>query len=44
MPARNIMMEMILKDFCVAYGMKGIALRYFNPDRGRPENAFRYPC
>lgn len=25
------MMEMILKDFCTAYGMKGIALRYFNP-------------
>jgi UDP-glucose 4-epimerase len=25
------MMEMILKDFCVAYGMQGIALRYFNP-------------
>jgi UDP-glucose 4-epimerase len=24
------MMEMILKDFCSAYGMKGIALRYFN--------------
>lgn len=25
------MMEMVLKDFCYAYGMKGIALRYFNP-------------
>ena len=25
------MMEMILKDFCIGYGMKGIALRYFNP-------------
>ncbi|MBN2258265.1 MAG: UDP-glucose 4-epimerase GalE [Anaerolineaceae bacterium] len=25
------MMEMVLQDFCVAYGMKGIALRYFNP-------------
>jgi UDP-glucose 4-epimerase len=24
------MMEMILKDFCSAYGMQGIALRYFN--------------
>jgi UDP-glucose 4-epimerase len=24
------MMEMILRDFCSAYGMKGIALRYFN--------------
>ncbi len=25
------MMEMVLQDFCVAYGMRGIALRYFNP-------------
>ena len=25
------MMEMILKDYCQAYGMRGIALRYFNP-------------
>lgn len=25
------MMEMILKDFCNAYDMHGIALRYFNP-------------
>jgi UDP-glucose 4-epimerase len=25
------MMEMILQDFCSAYGMRGIALRYFNP-------------
>ena len=25
------MMEMILRDFCAAYGMRGIALRYFNP-------------
>jgi UDP-glucose 4-epimerase len=25
------MMEMVLQDFCRAYGMKGIALRYFNP-------------
>lgn len=25
------MMEIILKDFCEAYNMKGIALRYFNP-------------
>jgi len=24
-------MEMVLKDFCAAYGMRGIALRYFNP-------------
>lgn len=27
----KFMMEMILKDFCDAYDMKGIALRYFNP-------------
>ena len=25
------MMEMVLKDYCQAYGMHGIALRYFNP-------------
>lgn len=25
------MMEMVLKDFCLAYGMRGVALRYFNP-------------
>ncbi len=25
------MMEMILKDFCHVYNLKGIALRYFNP-------------
>jgi UDP-glucose 4-epimerase len=25
------MMEMILRDFCAAYDLKGIALRYFNP-------------
>jgi UDP-glucose 4-epimerase len=25
------MMEMILQDFCAAYAMHGIALRYFNP-------------
>jgi UDP-glucose 4-epimerase len=25
------MMEMILRDFCTAYHMQGIALRYFNP-------------
>jgi UDP-glucose 4-epimerase len=24
------MMEMVLRDFCAAYGMQGIALRYFN--------------
>ena len=27
----KLMMEMVLKDYCTAYGMKGIALRYFNP-------------
>jgi UDP-glucose 4-epimerase len=31
------MMEMILKDFCYAYGMKGIALRYFNPIGADPK-------
>ncbi|MCG8499909.1 MAG: UDP-glucose 4-epimerase GalE [Firmicutes bacterium] len=31
------MMEMILKDFCVAYDMKAIALRYFNPIGSDPE-------
>ncbi|MDZ4158792.1 MAG: UDP-glucose 4-epimerase GalE, partial [Anaerolineaceae bacterium] len=31
------MMEMILKDFCQAYGMKGIALRYFNPIGADPQ-------
>ncbi len=25
------MMEMVLQDFCNAYGLEGIALRYFNP-------------
>jgi UDP-glucose 4-epimerase len=27
----KFMMEMVLKDFCAAYRMRGIALRYFNP-------------
>jgi UDP-glucose 4-epimerase len=31
------MMEMILKDFCRAYGLKGIALRYFNPIGADPQ-------
>jgi len=31
------MMEMILKDFCAAYGMQGIALRYFNPIGSDPQ-------
>ncbi len=31
------MMEMVLSDFCVAYGMRGIALRYFNPIGADPQ-------
>lgn len=31
------MMEMVLSDFCQAYGMKGIALRYFNPIGADPK-------
>ena len=31
------MMEMILRDFCQAYNMKGIALRYFNPIGADPQ-------
>ncbi|MEA4811567.1 MAG: UDP-glucose 4-epimerase GalE [Anaerolineaceae bacterium] len=31
------MMEMILKDFCRAYGLKAIALRYFNPIGADPK-------
>jgi len=33
----KFMMEMILKDFCAAYGMQGIALRYFNPIGADPK-------
>jgi len=33
----KLMMEMALKDFCAAYGMKGIALRYFNPIGADPK-------
>lgn len=33
----KFMMEMVLKDFCTAYGMKGIALRYFNPIGADPK-------
>ena len=33
----KFMMEMVLKDFCNAYGMKGIALRYFNPIGADPK-------
>lgn len=31
------MMEMILQDFCEAYDLKGIALRYFNPIGADPK-------
>jgi UDP-glucose 4-epimerase len=31
------MMEMILRDFCSAYAMQGIALRYFNPIGADPQ-------
>ena len=31
------MMEMVLRDFCAAYGMQGIALRYFNPIGADPK-------
>ena len=33
----KFMMEMILKDFCAAYNMQGIALRYFNPIGADPK-------
>ena len=33
----KFMMEMVLQDFCSAYGMKGIALRYFNPIGADPK-------
>jgi UDP-glucose 4-epimerase len=31
------MMEMVLRDFCIAYGMQGISLRYFNPIGADPQ-------
>jgi len=31
------MMEMILRDYCTAYSMQGIALRYFNPIGADPQ-------
>jgi UDP-glucose 4-epimerase len=31
------MMEMVLQDFCAAYGLHGIALRYFNPIGADPK-------
>ena len=33
----KFMMEMILRDFCTAYGSRGIALRYFNPIGADPQ-------
>lgn len=33
----KFIMEMILADTCAAYGMKGIALRYFNPIGADPK-------
>jgi len=31
------MVEMILKDFCQAYGLRGLSLRYFNPIGADPK-------
>jgi UDP-glucose 4-epimerase len=33
----KFMMEMVLRDFATAYGLKGIALRYFNPIGADPK-------
>jgi len=33
----KFMMEMVLRDFCISYGMQGIALRYFNPIGADPQ-------
>jgi UDP-glucose 4-epimerase len=33
----KFIMEMVLRDFCSAYGMRGIALRYFNPIGADPK-------
>jgi UDP-glucose 4-epimerase len=33
----KFMMEMVLKDFCATYPLKGIALRYFNPIGADPK-------
>lgn len=33
----KFMMEMILKDLCAAYNLRGIALRYFNPIGADPK-------
>jgi UDP-glucose 4-epimerase len=43
----KFMMEMILQDFCRAYGLQGVALRYFNPIGADPQMRsglhIRYP-
>lgn len=36
-------MEMILKDFCIAYGMECITLRYFNPIGADPQTRTTLP-
>lgn len=33
----KMMMEMVLRDYCTAYDMQGIALRYFNPIGADPK-------
>jgi UDP-glucose 4-epimerase len=33
----KFMMEMVLQDFCQAYGLRGVALRYFNPIGADPK-------
>jgi UDP-glucose 4-epimerase len=33
----KVIMEMVLHDFCESYGMRGIALRYFNPIGADPK-------
>jgi len=33
----KMMMEMVLKDFCISYSMQGITLRYFNPIGADPK-------
>ncbi|MCL2321853.1 MAG: NAD-dependent epimerase/dehydratase family protein [Oscillospiraceae bacterium] len=33
----KLMIEYILEDYCMAYGIKGIALRYFNPIGADPK-------
>jgi len=34
---KEVIMEMILRDYCTAYSMQGIALRYFNPIGADPQ-------